>query len=278
MRIGLTGGIGSGKSTAAAIFADAGVTVVDADAVSRAVTEPGSPALDELAEAFGADIVGPDGRLDRELLARRAFADEAATARLNAITHPRIAAETERLLGAAAGLVVWDVPLLLEQGREDEVDLVVVVDAAEELRLRRLRGRGLSEEDARRRMARQVDDAMRREKADVLLDNNGTEEALGRQVDALIEIVRGSTPYRDYTTGDSLPDIAGELGTHRLVAVTAPDDLPDSGWILDPADHRAYRPGVLPVRWSGLPSRGEIVSPETAVYGFPLLALVPGRG
>ncbi|CAM4233554.1 MULTISPECIES: dephospho-CoA kinase [Corynebacterium] len=188
--IGLTGGIGSGKSTVAALMRQRGFPVVDADQVARDNMEPGSPVLAAVAEEFGADLLGPDGTLDRAELARRAFASEEATQRLNAITHPAIRAESARRFAAleAAGerAAVYDMPLLVELGMDQDMDMTVVVDVNPEERVRRLVAhRGLDEADARNRIARQIPDVERRAAADVVLDNNGTEDKLAQQVDTL---------------------------------------------------------------------------------------------
>lgn len=188
LTVGLTGGMGSGKSSVSARLREHGARVVDADAIAREVVAPGEPALAELAEAFGADVIGADGTLDRALLARRAFADEASRRRLNAITHPRIAARTAELFALArpGEVLVHDMPLLIENGLAGDHDLVVVVHAPEETRLRRLvESRGVDAADARRRIAAQIDDATRLAAADVVLDNSGTREGLVEQVDRL---------------------------------------------------------------------------------------------
>lgn len=188
LTVGLTGGMGSGKSSVSARLREHGARVVDADAIAREVVAPGEPALAELAEAFGADVIGADGTLDRSLLARRAFADEASRRRLNAITHPRIAARTAELFALArpGEVLVHDMPLLIENGLAGDHDLVVVVHAPEETRVRRLvESRGVDAADARRRIAAQIDDATRLAAADVVLDNSGTREGLVEQVDRL---------------------------------------------------------------------------------------------
>lgn len=193
-RIGLTGGIGSGKSTVAAMLADAGYTIVDADQIAREIMEPGSPVLDEVVATFGADLIREDGTLDRAGLARRAFASEEETQKLNAVTHPAIRAEAERQFAAAEArgdrAAVYDMPLLVEQGLHDDMDLTVVVDVDAEERVRRLvSSRGLDEDDARARIARQIDDATRRAAADVVIDNNGPKSDLAPQVERLVEII-----------------------------------------------------------------------------------------
>ena len=194
-KVGLTGGIGSGKSTVARMLGGAGFAVVDADQVARDIMEPGSPVLEEVAAAFGADLIGDDGALDRGELARRAFATTEDTQRLNVITHPAIRAESERRFAAAeeAGeqAVIYDMPLLVDLGLNQDMDLTVVVDVDKEERIRRLVDkRGLDEADARARMAQQIDDATRLAAADVVIDNNGPLDALEPQVAALIKKIK----------------------------------------------------------------------------------------
>lgn len=186
--IGLTGGIGSGKTTVAERLRQRGAFIVDADKVAREIVQPGEPALAELDEAFDG-VLTEDGALDRAELARQAFATKDATDKLNSITHPRIRARTEELFDLAAGegrqLVVYDMPLLIENGETDTVDTVVVVDAPDATRLERLvAARGIEEQDARQRIAAQVDRETRLAAADVVLDNSGDLEALIAQVDA----------------------------------------------------------------------------------------------
>jgi len=194
-KVGLTGGIGSGKSTVARMLGGAGFAVVDADQIARDIMAPGSPVLDEVAAVFGADLIGGDGALDRGELARRAFATKEDTQRLNAITHPAIRAESERRFAAAeeAGeqAVIYDMPLLVDLGLHKDMDLTVVVDVDKDERSRRLVAkRGLDEADARARMAQQIDDAARLAAADVVIDNNGPLETLEPQVDALIKKIK----------------------------------------------------------------------------------------
>lgn len=185
--IGLTGGIGSGKSTVSSRLAEHGAFIVDADLVAREIVEPGQPALAELAEAFDG-VLNTDGTLNRAELARQAFATPEATETLNSITHPRIRARTEELFRqgreSGAQVLVYDMPLLIENGEVDKVDHVLVVDAPDELRIDRLvQHRGLDEDDARRRIAAQIDRATRLNAADTVLDNSGTVEQLLEQVD-----------------------------------------------------------------------------------------------
>ncbi|QPK84117.1 dephospho-CoA kinase [Corynebacterium qintianiae] len=194
IRIGLTGGIGSGKSTVAAMLRDAGYPVVDADQVARDNMEPGSSVLQEVAEVFGTDILDDNGVLDRAELARRAFSSEEQTQKLNGITHPAIRRESERRLAQfekeGARAAVYDMPLLIELGLDESMDVTVVVDADAEERVRRLvRSRGLEEQDARNRIARQIDDATRKARADVVIDNNGPLTELEPQVNELVEYI-----------------------------------------------------------------------------------------
>lgn len=194
-RIGLTGGIGSGKSTVAALLAADGFVVVDADQLAREVVEPGQPALTRLAEEFGADVIRDDGSLARGLLAERAFASEERTQLLNAITHPAIRELTQQRFAEAAQAgepaVVYDMPLLVDQGLHERMDLTVVVSATEENRIARLaQSRGIGEADARRRIAAQVDEETRRAAADVIIDNNGPLSDLPPQVEQLVEQIR----------------------------------------------------------------------------------------
>ena len=188
MQIGLTGGIGSGKSTAAARFAELGALVIDADALAREVVEPGTDGLAAVVAEFGEQVLDADGRLDRPALARLVFGDEAARGRLNAIVHPRVRARAVELIAAAppGTVVVQDVPLLVETEQAGAYDLVVVVEAPEELRVRRLAAdRGMSAEEVRARMASQATDEQRRAVADVVLVNDGTPDDLSAKVDGL---------------------------------------------------------------------------------------------
>ena len=193
--IGLTGGIGSGKSTVAQLLVRHGWELVDADQIARDIVEPGQPALTELAQAFGEDILQEDGSLDRGLLASRAFSSREKTAVLNSITHPRINEETQARFDAArqagADFVVYDMPLLVDKGLHKDMDATIVVDVDAEERVRRLVAyRGLDEEDARRRIAAQIPDDVRRAVADFIIDNNGPREALDEQVKGVVEKLR----------------------------------------------------------------------------------------
>jgi dephospho-CoA kinase len=185
LRIGLTGGIGSGKSTVSRLLAGHGAVVIDADAIAREVVEPGTPGLAAVVADFGGSVVGADGALDRPALASVVFADPEARARLDAIVHPLVRARAVELASAAPpdAVVVNDVPLLAETGQASSYDLVVVVEADVDTRVARLVQRGLTAGDARARIAVQATDEQRRAIADVVLDNSGTPEQLAEQVE-----------------------------------------------------------------------------------------------
>jgi len=185
LRIGLTGGIGSGKSTVAGLLAARGARIVDADRIAREVVEPGTPGLEAVVAAFGPGVLTPEGALDRPALAAVVFADPDARRRLDGIVHPLVRARAAELVAAAPpdAVVVQDVPLLVETGQASSYDLVLVVEADLDTRVRRLVGRGLPEGDARARIAAQATDEQRRAVADVVLDNSGTVEDLETQVE-----------------------------------------------------------------------------------------------
>jgi dephospho-CoA kinase len=187
--VGLTGGIGSGKSTVAELLTERGAIIIDGDVIARRVVEPGQPALAAIVERFGADVLAADGTLDRPALAAKAFATEEDRLALEAITHPAIGAEFLREMSEAPpdGIVVNDVPLLVESQKAAErgYEFVIVVEAPRELRLDRLEDRGLERADAEARMAAQATDEERRAVATHLLDNSGTREELAAQVDAV---------------------------------------------------------------------------------------------
>ncbi|MQA36019.1 dephospho-CoA kinase [Modestobacter roseus] len=185
LRIGLTGGIGSGKSTVAALLAERGARVVDADRLAREVVAPGTTGLAEVVAAFGDGVLAADGSLDRPALAAIVFRDPAARARLDGIVHPLVRARAAELVAAAPpdAVVVQDVPLLVETGQAGSYDLVLVVEAPLETRVSRLVDRGLVEDDARARIASQATDEQRRAVADVVLANDGDRAGLAAQVD-----------------------------------------------------------------------------------------------
>ena len=223
LHLGLTGGIGSGKSTVAARLRELGAVVLDADQVAREVVAKGEPALARIAERFGTDLLTADGELDRPALGRVVFGDPAALADLEAITHPAIWERTARLReeARAAGtrVLVHDMPLLLEKSMGAEYHLVLVVDTDVETRVRRLvEHRGIPEEDARARMRAQVSDTERRAAADVVVDNNGTPDETLAQVDRLW--TERLTPFAD--------NLAAGRRAARPAEVTLVD--PDAAW------------------------------------------------
>lgn len=175
--IGLTGGIGSGKSTVSALLAARGAVVIDADAITRDLQRPGTPVLAAMVERFGDEILTPTGELDRQAVADIVFTDTEALADLGKIVHPAVGEEIARRLADEAEtdhVVVLDVPLLVESGRSDLAALLVV-DVDPEIAVRRLvEQRGMREDDARARMARQASREERRARADVVIDNSGT--------------------------------------------------------------------------------------------------------
>ncbi|QDQ93298.1 dephospho-CoA kinase [Rhodococcus sp. WB9] len=188
LRIGLTGGIGAGKSTVSKVLAELGAVIIDADLIAREVVEPGTPGLAALVDRFGEEILTEDGALDRPALAARAFADDESRLALNAIVHPLVGARTTETIEAAPkdAILVQDIPLLVEGGMGAAFHLVVVVFVDAEERVRRLVGsRGMPENDARARIAAQADDDQRRAAADVWLDNSGAPGALEPEIRAL---------------------------------------------------------------------------------------------
>ena len=195
MRVwGLTGNIGSGKSTVARMLKARGVPVIDADEIAREVVKPGTPAHREIAERFPG-VIGPDGLLDRKALAARVFADAKERDALNHITHPRIAAEVASRMGALAGaghpVAVYEAALIVENGLHDGLDGLIVVTAREDVQIARLKLRdGMSEAEARARIASQLPAADKVRHATVAIENDGSEAALAAQVDRLVERMR----------------------------------------------------------------------------------------
>ena len=220
LRVGLTGGIGSGKSTAARRLAALGAVLVDADVLAREVVAPGTDGLAAVVAAFGREVLGPDGALDRPALAAVVFADGSARERLNAIVHPRVRALTEERVAAAPpdAIVVQDVPLLVETRSPADFALVVVVHADAAERVRRLvASRAGPAADVRARIAAQADDAARRAAADVWLDNGGPVAALEAAVDALWH--RRLVPFE-----------ANLRARRPVVAPVGTAVAPDPGW------------------------------------------------
>ncbi len=193
MRVGLTGGVASGKSTVAAMLAELGAVVIDADALAREVVEPGTPGLAAVVEEFGPEMLGDDGGLDRAALGAVVFADEEKRRRLEGILHPLIRARSKEIEAEAAdeALVVHDIPLLAESGQADRFDAVIVVDVPVETQVERMTGqRGWTEEDARSRVAAQAGREERRAIATYVIDNTGTRDDLRERVAEVVEMLR----------------------------------------------------------------------------------------
>lgn len=202
--MGLTGGIASGKSEVSRRLVELGAVLVDADVIAREVVEPGTEGLEEVAEAFGREVLADDGALDRAALGAIVFADPRRRELLNSIIHPRVRARAAEIAaGAPAGsVVVQDIPLLVETGQAGNFDVVVVVDAPDEVRIRRLEERnGLSEEHARARMAAQASREERLAAADHVVENAGTLEELRAAVDRLWAEVLAPAAERSVATG-----------------------------------------------------------------------------
>jgi len=184
--IGLTGGIGAGKSTVSALLAEKGAVIIDADAITRELQQPGQPVFDAMVERFGPAIVAPDGTLDRAAVASIVFADADAKKDLEAIVHPAVGAEMVKRMQAEADtgrVIVYDVPLLVESARGG-YGAVIVVDVDPDVAVERLvRQRGMTEADARARIANQASREDRLAVADRVIDNSGSREELRRQVD-----------------------------------------------------------------------------------------------
>ena len=194
MRVGLTGGIASGKSTVSSILRELGAVVIDADQIAREVVAKGTPGLMAVVEAFGPQMLTADGELDRPRMGRLVFGDEDARRRLEAIVHPLVFERYAELEAAAPadGIVVHDIPLLVESGRAAQFDAVIVVDAPPEVQVERMvRDRGWTEEESRARIAAQATREQRRAVATYLIDNTGTREDLRRQVTEVFEALAG---------------------------------------------------------------------------------------
>ena len=187
LRVGLTGGIGAGKSSVARLLDRLGAAVIDADQLAREVVAPGTPGLAAVAETFGQRVLATDGSLDRKALGAIVFGAPTELARLNAIVHPLVAARAAELTGQAppGAVVVYDVPLLVENDLAGEYDVVVVVETSRAERLRRLADRGMDRREAEERMAAQADDAARRAVADTVIDNDGSPAELEVAVSTL---------------------------------------------------------------------------------------------
>ncbi len=193
--VGLTGNVAAGKSAVAELWARAGVPVASADRLARAAVEPGSPGLARVAELFGPDVVRGDGTLDRAAVRRIVFRDEEARRRLEAVVHPEVRRRrdewTARQRRGGAEMVAWEIPLLFETGIEDEVDVVVVVDARPEVRRRRIvESRGLTDGEAVAMMEAQMAAAEKRRRAHFVVDNSGTREELAARADEVLRALR----------------------------------------------------------------------------------------
>lgn len=201
MNVGLTGGLGSGKSTVAALLGERGAVIIDADVVAREVVRAGTPGFAAVVARFGPGVVGPDGELDRAALARIVFADGAALDELNAIVHPLVGSRSAELAAAVppGAVVVHDIPLLAENGLADRFDTVVVVEADREIRLARLAERGLTRAEAEARMAAQATDEQRRAIADEIVRNDDDLDSLARQIDRLWDRLSGSARSDAFT-------------------------------------------------------------------------------
>ena len=263
LKTGLTGGIGAGKSAVARRLRQLGAVVIDADRLAREVVAAGTDGMAAVIEAFGPDVVGPDGELDRPALGARVFGDEQARRRLEQIIHPRVRARTAALAAEAPSdaIVVNDVPLLVETGLAPTYHLVVVVEAAPEVRIARLvRNRGMTEEQATARIAAQAGDADRRAAADVVIDNNGTPADLETQVDRLWH-----ERLRPYEKNLRLRTDAPTDGVLRVVA-------PDPSWPGQAARMIARIDHALRPRLGGPADVTHIGS--TAVPGLPAKDLI----
>jgi len=193
MRVGLTGGIGSGKSTVSARLAEHGAVVIDADLLAREVVAAGTPGLAEIVTAFGPGVVGPDGELDRAEMGRQVFGDDAARARLEKIIHPRVRARAAEIEAAACddAIVVHDIPLLVETGQAGSFDVVLVVDAPPEVQVQRLvEHRAMSEAEARSRIGAQAGREQRLAAADHVLSNDGSLAQLQAAVDQVMDLLQ----------------------------------------------------------------------------------------
>ncbi|MFJ9667059.1 dephospho-CoA kinase [Streptomyces sp. NPDC101219] len=203
LSVGLTGGIGAGKSEVSRLLVERGAVLIDADRIAREVVAPGTPGLAAVVETFGEEVLAEDGSLDRARLGSIVFADQEKLAALNSIVHPLVGARSKELSEAAPddAVVVHDVPLLTENGLAPLYDLVVVVDASPDTQLDRLvRLRGMTEEDARARMAAQATREQRRAVADIVIDNDVPLDELTRRVDEVwAELVRRAKEPRPRT-------------------------------------------------------------------------------
>ncbi|MFJ8034576.1 dephospho-CoA kinase [Streptomyces sp. NPDC096032] len=208
LKVGLTGGIGAGKSEVSRLLVEHGAVLIDADRIAREVVAPGTPGLAAVAEAFGEEVLAADGSLDRPRLGSIVFADPEKLALLNSIVHPLVGARSQEVETAAAddAVVIHDVPLLSENGLAPLYDVVVVVDAPPGTQLDRLvRLRGMTEDDARARMAAQASREQRREIADIVIDNDVPLDALRKRVAEVWDDLVRRVPGRAERSGDGRP-------------------------------------------------------------------------
>ncbi|CAB4664500.1 unannotated protein [freshwater metagenome] len=257
--IGLSGGIGAGKSLACAAFAQAGALVIDSDLIAREVVAIGTPGLAEIQLRFGHEILNPDGSLNRASLADIVFNDEGARADLERITHPRIVRIfQERVKSAPAGkVVVHDVPLLVETGAQDRYQLVVMIEASLETRLERLEGRGLSTQLALTRMKNQGSDQERRSVADIVLNNDGPSENIQAAVNEMMEhrllpFAANIAAERVAVSGHACPNLlSAEEALARIlerINVIVPASKVSETLIqIERADDALYKLGFVPV-------------------------------
>ena len=245
LRVGLTGGIGSGKSEVSRRLAAHGAAIVDADLAAREVVEPGTPGLGQIAAVFGPEVIRPDGRLDRERLGQLVFAEPGLRAKLNAIVHPLVherMGQLDREAVAAAGpaaIVVHDVPLLAENGLAGGFDAVVVVDTPEDQQVQRLTAeRGMAAGQARERMAAQASREQRLAVADIGVENSGTLEDLDRRVNEVWAVLRDRAAARSRGQPRALRDAPAGPGAAGFVCA--------EGRYSDP--QRTQTPGVVSCR------------------------------
>ncbi|MFG2633069.1 dephospho-CoA kinase [Streptomyces sp. NPDC048362] len=212
LKVGLTGGIGAGKSEVSRLLVEHGAVLIDSDRIAREVVAPGTPGLAAVVDAFGEEVLAGDGSLDRPRLGSIVFADPDKLAVLNAIVHPLVGARARELENAAAddSVVIHDVPLLTENGLAPLYDVVIVVDASPRTQLDRLvRLRGMTEEDARARMAAQATRERRREIADILIDNDVPLDALRERVAEVWDDLVRQAREGERGTGGGRPEGAG---------------------------------------------------------------------
>jgi len=202
--VGLTGGIASGKSTVSAMLAERGAEIIDADHIARQIVLPGLPAWCKIREHFGPGVLHPDGQIDRQALADLVFADKAKLALLNEITHPAIFARIADRLEEYHDqdvVVVLDAALLIEAGLAEGVDVLIVTPSPTEIQVERLAAKGVGERDASNRIAAQLEPEKRLARADIVIDNSGSVEKLGRRVDEVWEQLQRQLAQRTRTTG-----------------------------------------------------------------------------